>query len=195
MADPLDIPLAGMRLTNVGIDFESPPTFQQWEAAGVFLSRSKEAVDWWIGDWLAYGSIREDWSDRYEQALGLFPKMTAQELFKLQQLAESIPLDRRIPTLSVAHHVKVRNLSCSDQQKYLELASPQNGSETPRLTPRELARAINGEDVRPDEREGVSKRIQRLLEDIDRLGDRRCFRAALELQAAWEDYRSSPALG
>lgn len=92
----------------------------EWLAAGRRLGAIGRCSQWWIGDWIRYGTAR--WGEKYAQAAkvtGYDPK----SLRNLAYVASRFDLSRRRDTLSWSHHAELAVLEPGEQDRWLELAS------------------------------------------------------------------------
>jgi hypothetical protein len=91
-----------------------------WILAGRRLGRISRVSNWWIGDWLRYGSTR--WGQKYVTAA----KITGYDPHSLENMvyvASRIESSLRRENLSWSHHALVAPLDQDRQQHWLELAS------------------------------------------------------------------------
>ncbi len=137
--DPRDIQLAGCTLTQTGIRFDKPLSLDEWIGVGQFLERANGAIQWWLGDWYAYGEGRkEKWGDKYEQGLSQF-NLSYSSLRNYCWVSNAVQLSTRVDNLPWAHHREVARLDSEAQEEILAEAAPLPGKEEPRLTCREVA--------------------------------------------------------
>ncbi len=91
-----------------------------WILAGRRLGRISRVSNWWIGDWLRYGSAR--WGQKYVTAA----KITGYDPHSLENMvyvASRIESSLRRENLSWSHHALLAPLDRDQQQHWLELAS------------------------------------------------------------------------
>jgi hypothetical protein len=102
-----------------GIDVHS------WLREGHRLGGLTRCSQWWLGDWIRYGTTR--WGEKYKQAA----KVTGydvQTLRNIAYVAGQIPASRRRDNLTWSHHAEVCALEPDEQDKWLDLAAEQRMS-------------------------------------------------------------------
>lgn len=112
------------KLTELGLEVLAPLHFETWELIGENLGNYAKGIPWMIGDWLAYGSQRTDWGDRYTEAT----QITGLEygtLANYKSTASRIPIENRRSDLSYSHHAEVVHLDRVRQREVLEYAAAQ----------------------------------------------------------------------
>jgi hypothetical protein len=130
--------------TGLVIDGVLP--FEAWLSIGVRLRHIGKAIQWWLGDWVAYGE--HTYGDKYAQALDATDYAYG-SLANLAYVARRIDFSRRRENLSWSHHYEVAPLEPEAQDYWLDRAAPGPGEELPRLSTRELRLAIRGEGAPP----------------------------------------------
>jgi hypothetical protein len=115
---------------RLSIGWQAPATMghREWVAAG---RRFQEygRINWWLGDWLRYGTSR--WGEKYVEAsriTGLEPKT----LRNIVYVASAFELSRRRDNLTWSHHAEVAALKVHEQEMWLERAIAE------RLSPSDL---------------------------------------------------------
>jgi hypothetical protein len=91
-----------------------------WARAGRRMSVIDRASQWWIGDWLRYGTQR--WGEKYTQAA----KITGYDVPSLRNMAwiaSEFEISRRRDTLTWSHHSAVAALEPEEQERWLDRAS------------------------------------------------------------------------
>lgn len=117
----------------------------EWILIGRRLGRIGRCNQWWLGDWLRYGSAK--WGEKYSAAAritGYDPRSLA----NVASLASAFPLSRRRDNLTWSHHATVAGLPVEEQDKWLDRA------EEERLSVADLRvelRALQGPDSRAEE--------------------------------------------
>lgn len=126
-------PAAARRPANrrMQVGWRAPSTMdhREWIAAGQRFGEYGRISNWWIGDWLRYGTSR--WGEKYVEAAritGLEPKT----LRNIVYVASAFELSRRRDTLTWSHHAEVAGLDASQQDLWLDRAVAQ------RLSPADL---------------------------------------------------------
>lgn len=119
-----------------GMDYAS------WIAAGRQLGSIGRGSQWWIGDWLRYGSGR--WGEKYVEA----SKITGYDIGSLRNmasLASQFDLSRRRDNLTWGHHAAVASLEATERDEWLDQATALKLSVTDlRIEIRRLRRGREG---------------------------------------------------
>lgn len=90
-----------------------------WLALGVSLAEFGRVNNWWVGDWIRYGTAA--WGERYVEAAritGLDPKT----LRNIAYVAGRFDLSRRRDKLAWSHHAEVAALEPEQQEIWLDRA-------------------------------------------------------------------------
>lgn len=111
---------------TTGVQFADTVTQKDWEAFGEMVVNINTAIQWIIGDWLAYG-IQREWGKTYEEAAQL-TGYTVETLRDFVWVASSIDLSLRNDTLSFTHHRAVAHLPPEQQVSFLETAAKERWS-------------------------------------------------------------------
>lgn len=130
---------------------------REWAAAGRRLGAIGRCSQWWIGDWVRYGSTR--WGERYVEA----SRITGYDVASLRNMAWVASrfgdLSLRSDKLTWSHHVLLAPLEPEDAQGWIERAAHERWSvsdlrielRSTRRQPRELASpAVDGAPVDPE---------------------------------------------
>lgn len=125
--------------TRTGLVLANDTTYPEWEAIGELLDKIEGSVHWWIGDWLNFGEQR--YGEMYSQPLDE-TKYEYKTLRNDKYVADKVELSRRRDNLSYSHHCEVAPLEPKEQEYYLELAEPKNGTEKPNISVHSLRRLI-----------------------------------------------------
>jgi hypothetical protein len=91
----------------------------EWATAGRRIGAVGRSVQWLLGDWLAYGSLK--FGERYPRAA----KITGydiQTLMNMVYVASRFPISRRREKLSWSHHEAVAAQKEEDQDHWLDQA-------------------------------------------------------------------------
>ena len=91
------------KVEQTGLVLPSALTFEEWASIGDKLRGAREAVRWWIGDWLAFGEAA--YGERYAQALDN-AEWDYQTLRNFVWVARAIPHSQRRASLSWSHHAE-----------------------------------------------------------------------------------------
>jgi hypothetical protein len=114
-----------------------------WLATGRRLGAIGRCSQWWIGDWVRYGTAR--WGEKYAEAA----RVTGYDVASLRNMAwvaSRFDLSLRNDKLTWSHHVLLAPLGTDEQSQWLQRASEERWSVADlRL---EL-RALRGGDRKP----------------------------------------------
>lgn len=107
-------------VTDTALAIPDSLTFEEWRKLGDDVLRSREASDWWVGDWLEFGwahyATGPDGQEISAEAARLRSVVAAMTTLDLDVLrtardtARRTPAARRRRTLSFAHHQQVLEL-------------------------------------------------------------------------------------
>lgn len=117
----LDIP--GCTFTPTGLTIQPGMKFEQWERIGRALEIAEKGVQWWIGDWLAYGE--REYKETYAQAIEATGK-SKQTLMNYCFVAKAIDTSRRREVVDFSTHAEVASLKPKQQIKVLDKAEKEN---------------------------------------------------------------------
>jgi len=91
-----------------------------WLAAGRRLGAIGRCSQWWIGDWVRYGTAR--WGEKYAEAA----RVTGYDVASLRNMAwvaSRFDLSLRNDKLTWSHHVLLAPLDGAEQRRWLQRAS------------------------------------------------------------------------
>ena len=124
-----------------------------WLATGRRLGAIGRCSQWWIGDWVRYGTAK--WGEKYAEAA----RVTGYDIASLRNMAwvaSRFDLSLRNDKLTWSHHVLLAPLEPDEQRKWLLRASEERLSVADlRL---ELRALRGGEDRKPSEGVGGAER-------------------------------------
>jgi hypothetical protein len=92
----------------------------EWIAAGRRLGAMSRSSQWWVGDWVRYGSER--WGEKYVEAA----RITGYDVHSLRNMAyvaSRFDMSRRRDNLTWSHHAEVAAIEPGDQELWLDRAS------------------------------------------------------------------------
>jgi hypothetical protein len=98
---------------------------RDWVRAGKRLGAMTRCSQWWLGDWVRYGTGR--WGQKYRAAARI-SGYDVKTLRNFAYVAEQIDVSRRRDTLTWSHHAEVCGLDPPEQDRWLDLASSQGMS-------------------------------------------------------------------
>jgi hypothetical protein len=113
------MPGAG-NLSRVAWHHPEEMDYSEWVAAGRRLGAIGRGGQWWIGDWLLYGTAR--WGERYVEAAkvsGYDPK----SLRNMRYVAARFDVSLRRDNLNWSHHALLAALEPEEQARWLDRAS------------------------------------------------------------------------
>jgi hypothetical protein len=117
-----EVALFNFQLTRTGLRplrETKPPSRQDWELLGDYLSWMEGSLEWLIGDWVTYGESH--FADKAAQVIDA----TGWDLNTVKQKArvsQQVPPARRDPDLTWSHHREVADLKPAEQEKALAKA-------------------------------------------------------------------------
>jgi hypothetical protein len=94
----------------------------EWVAVGRRLGGIVRCSQWWIGDWVSYGSTK--WGQKYVVAA----RITGYDVHSLRNMvwvASRFEPSRRRDDLTWSHHASVATLEANEQDHWLDRASSQ----------------------------------------------------------------------
>src|SRR5689334_21992473 len=97
----------------------------EWLAVGKRLGGISRCNQWWLGDWVRYGT--EKWGEKYTQAAkitGYDPRSLA----NMASISATFELSRRRDDLTWSHHVAVAALPEAAQEAWLDRAAAEGFS-------------------------------------------------------------------
>jgi hypothetical protein len=92
----------------------------EWLSAGRRLGAIGRCSQWWIGDWIRYGTAR--WGEKYVEAA----RVTGYDVASLRNMAwvaAQFDLSLRSDKLSWSHHVLLAPLSAEEQRHWIAKAA------------------------------------------------------------------------
>jgi hypothetical protein len=111
--------LGRFHLSLVGVQLPSDTTEAEWQVLGQALGKFGGAIQWLIGDWLAFGERR--WGKTYEDMVVL-TGYEMQSLYDMVYVAKNVDFSARAEKLSFAHHKCVASLSVEHQRDWIAWA-------------------------------------------------------------------------
>jgi hypothetical protein len=96
-----------------------------WIRAGQRLGAMTRCSQWWLGDWVRYGTGR--WGEKYKEAA----RITGYDIHSLRNIAYvagRVEASRRRDNLTWSHHAEVCALDPAEQDRWLDLASSERMS-------------------------------------------------------------------
>lgn len=153
--------LPGCELTETGLTIAPGMKREEWERIGEALRKAESGIQWWLGDWMAYGD--KEYGDKRAKAADANEQtgINVDTLITYQWVAERVPSFRRLKVLSWSHHQAVAALKPKQQVALLAKAEAEG------LSYRDLKR-----EVEKSERAKNFKLVNAILEKIwDRIQD------------------------
>jgi hypothetical protein len=93
--------------------------YPEWIEAGRYLGALGRGHQWWIGDWIRFGT--KQWGEKYAEAA----RLTGYDRGSLRNLAwvaSQFSLSRRRDKLTWTHHLEVAPLKPDEQDQWLDRA-------------------------------------------------------------------------
>jgi hypothetical protein len=134
-------------LSPSGLTFTGELSAEEWRSLGGMLGKASRAVQWAVGDWLAYGEHR--WGEMYDEAERL-TGLDAGTLRNWKSIAARFDLSRRRDKLPFTAHAEVAALPPKEADRLLSKAEKE-GLSTRAV--REAARARKSADAPADSQE------------------------------------------
>jgi hypothetical protein len=91
----------------------------EWVRWGYRLGAMSRVSNWWVGDWLQYGTTR--WGEKYSEAA----RITGYDVKTLRNIvyvARRVSLSRRRDKLTWSHHAEIAVLEPREQDRWLDRA-------------------------------------------------------------------------
>ncbi len=134
----------GSNLARVSWHHAEDMDHDEWARAGRRLGEIGRGSQWWIGDWMLFGT--EKWGERYLEAsrlTGYDPK----SLRNIRYVASRFPPSLRRDELNWSHHALLAGLDRSKQRHWLDRAVVDRMSvEDLRCELRSAERGLNSSD-------------------------------------------------
>lgn len=116
---------AGGSLSTVAWTPADDIAVDEWIRTGQRLGAMTRCSQWWLGDWVRYGTGR--WGEKYKEAA----RITGYDIHSLRNIAYvagRIEPSRRRDNLTWSHHAEVSALEPGEQDLWLNLASSERMS-------------------------------------------------------------------
>jgi len=126
----------------------------QWVAVGRRLGGISRSNQWWLGDWLRYGTAK--WGEKYVEASRI-TGYDVRSLTNMASLSACFEISRRRDNLSWSHHAVVAALDPDEQDRWLDMATAE------RLSVADLRIELRG----VERRRGAQERAYAQLPDED----------------------------
>ncbi len=104
---------------RTGLELPPELPFETWQRIGGQIALIADSSNWWLGDWLAYGTSY--YADRYRRAVEE-TRLDYQTLRNYAWIARRFPMARRRDKLSMQHHAEVARLPVEQQELWLDRA-------------------------------------------------------------------------
>jgi hypothetical protein len=91
----------------------------RWVAVGQRLGGISRSNQWWLGDWLRFGTAK--WGEKYVEAAKI-TGYDVRSLANMASLAACFEMSRRRDNLTWSHHAVVAALDPDEQDRWLDLA-------------------------------------------------------------------------
>lgn len=113
-------PIHDVQLTTTGLRLGRELSFEEWESMGPAIGKGQRGYALAAGDWLAYGE--NNFPDKYSQAMDT-TGLSLGRLRNLKSICARVPIDVRVPGLSISHYESVASFPVEYQAKFLEMAN------------------------------------------------------------------------
>lgn len=105
------------QLTAVAWISGSELAFSGWIQQGQRLGKISRGAQWWLGDWLAYGTNK--YGETYVKAARI-TGYDVQSLMNMTYVASRFEISRRRENVTWSHHATLAALAPADQDAWLE---------------------------------------------------------------------------
>ena len=125
----------------------------EWLSTGRRLGAIGRCSQWWIGDWIRYGTAR--WGEKYAEAA----RVTGYDVASLRNMAwvaAQFDLSLRSDKLTWSHHVLLAPLEPDEQRRWLEHARDQRLSVADLRTELRRTRGAEAKALEPSTAEARS---------------------------------------
>jgi phage N-6-adenine-methyltransferase len=112
------------RATEVGLELPDNLSFEEWQGLGETLQGVERSVQWWLGDWAAYG---KRYGDKYEAAIEATGKSYS-TVRMAKNVADRFEYARRRANLGWSHHREVAYLEPQEADVLLGTAEREGWS-------------------------------------------------------------------
>ena len=93
--------------------------YEEWLLTGRRLGEVSRCSQWWLGDWIRYGTTR--YGEKYVLAARL-TRYDVSSLRNMAYVASRFDVSRRRDELSWSHHAEVAALDAAEQDRWLDYA-------------------------------------------------------------------------
>lgn len=157
--------LATGKATRICLNLPDALPFDEWAAVGEALANADQALQWWIGDWWAYGEHaygqRSRLLDKLRESGHNFPAFKT--CANAGSLARRFESSRRRELLSWEHHAAVAKLDENEQDWFLDRAIANGWSRN------DLRQEVRRHKLEQLRRPGEHKYETQTFEDLDAL--------------------------
>jgi N6-adenosine-specific RNA methylase IME4 len=116
-----DLQLPG-KLTRTGWELPEKLSFEDWIACGQSLGKIEVAVQWWLGDWWAYGEHAYGERRVLFEENGPLSELNFHTIREYGTVARGVKSEDRSSLLSFKHHHHVAPFAAAQQRKWLDRA-------------------------------------------------------------------------
>jgi hypothetical protein len=113
------------RLARVAWTPKGDLEYREWVAAGHRLGAIGRGSQWWIGDWIRYGT--DKWGEKYSEAARI-TGYDPHTLRNMAYVASRFDLSLRRDNLTWSHHVLLVSLARDEQHHWLDRAGEERMS-------------------------------------------------------------------
>ncbi len=116
---PLAVP---GRITPTSLELPPNMSMEEWARVGDTLKVMAGAVQFWVGDWFAYGEAH------YGEEAWQYLEVTEKTLANWASVCRKVEPSRRREALKFSHHAEVAPLEPEEQERVLDEAASQGWS-------------------------------------------------------------------
>jgi hypothetical protein len=184
------VPGDGLRRDTSPVGWVAEPDMEKrvWVMHGRRIARMDSATNWWIGDWMRYGTAR--YGEKYEVAATI-TGYESKTLMNMAFVSSRFAVQRRRAHISWSHHAELAGLPLDDQDDWLarlehEPMSVRSLRQELKLKANRVPRAVDmGQEAPPAEpHESVCPYCGRLLPRESAEPKRRTERSARDPSGA-----------
>ena len=118
---------SAVQVTERRLHFIRDVTFDEYQEIGRDLDMARQAIQFWIGDFILYGE--EKFGERAYQAIGQATGLDEDTLRQAAWVSSKVEPANRNPNLSFTHHRAVATLNPAEQKAILDQAEANQWSE------------------------------------------------------------------
>ena len=146
------------------------PTIDQFIGAMNYCAVTYKASPLWVGYLIAYAEDRDDWTERFDQAIA-FTGLSRQRIHNLASVVRNVPIDNLQIAQTTGHACEVQPLPPKQQKKWLDKSATEGWSVSQlRVELRKAKRPKVSEGTTEPEAHGTpvfdAARLERVLAEV-----------------------------